>query len=185
MVPVEAQVVPEWGTPPHPPSSPQPRILPLQHMDIYIASQVGNLPCLRALLNGGAPIDAKNSTGTVTALIMASMHGQEAAVGELLARGAGVNVAGETGMTPLYIAAYEGHQAVVTALLKAGAGVNLLFMGSSPLQAASLCKCVGRAAIWRPPLSSFTRPPSPRPPLPPINAATGRLWRLCLHMALQ
>ena len=118
-------------------------------MDIFAASKAGNLPRLRELLDEGVPIDAKNATGVATALIMASHTGQVAIVTELLARGAGVNVLGEGGMSPLYIAAYSGHQAVVTALLTAGAGVNLLFKGSSPLQAASLCKCVGMG--WPPP----------------------------------
>jgi ankyrin repeat protein len=89
-------------------------------MDIHEAAFVGNLNRVRALLNQGVPVNARNDGGWTT-LHTAAFTGHLNIVQELLRRGARVNPRTNYYSTPLHYAALRGHSRVVHELLKAGA----------------------------------------------------------------
>jgi len=91
------------------------------------AAQAGDTDTLQALLarqsDIGRPsdIDARDSSGR-TALLLATLHGQRAAVEALLAAGADPNAADAHGTTPLQAAIAGGAQPeIIAALQRAGA----------------------------------------------------------------
>lgn len=89
--------------------------------------------------HGERPIDVRSkSADGDTALHMAALWGDVAAVEQLLAAGAFVNELGAGGRTALYYAALEGHVAVVERLLAAGADPDLVVdIGMSSRDVAS------------------------------------------------
>ena len=78
---------------------------------------------VRALLAGGADVDAREPDGT-TALHWAAHKGDSDAVRLLLAAGADVEAANRYAVTPLMLACARGSAPVVEALLGAGADAN-------------------------------------------------------------
>ena len=58
-------------------------------------------------------------------LIVAAQEGHHEVVAALIAAGASVDEASDTGRTPLYVAAENGHHEIATALLAARANVDL------------------------------------------------------------
>jgi hypothetical protein len=84
------------------------------------AAEIGDVPTLQSLLGRQPVIDARDEGGR-TALMLATLHGQAAAVDALLARGADPNAADARGMTPLQAAVAGNRPAIVTALRRAGA----------------------------------------------------------------
>jgi ankyrin repeat protein len=84
------------------------------------AAEIGDIPKLQALLGKQPVIDARDEDGR-TALMLATLHGQTAAVDALLARGADPNAADARGMTPLQAAVAGNQRAIVAALQRAGA----------------------------------------------------------------
>lgn len=80
-------------------------------------------PALLALVERGAPVDARNQRGD-TFLMLAAYHGHAALVAGLLARGADPELANDRGQTPLQGAAFKGDSAAVRALLDGGAAVD-------------------------------------------------------------
>ena len=72
-----------------------------------------------------------------TALIIASCGGHVEVVRALLAAGAGVEAANDSGWTPLLFASYRGRVDVVRALLDAGASVNVMTSSMTALMWAS------------------------------------------------
>ena len=84
------------------------------------AAEIGDVPTLQSLLGRQPVIDARDEGGR-TALMLATLHGQAAAVDALLARGADPNAADARGMTPLQAAVAANRPAIVTALRRAGA----------------------------------------------------------------
>jgi hypothetical protein len=84
------------------------------------AAEIGDLSKLQLLLGKQPGIDARDEDGR-TALMLATLHGQAAAVDALLARGADPNVADARGMTPLQAAVAGNQPAIVAALQRAGA----------------------------------------------------------------
>ena len=101
----------------------------------------GGLGVMRALLDGGADINAGVPVGTPLAI--ASQAGRADAVKLLLERGADVNRPFRfnrlEGITPLMIAASEGHVDVVQLLIAHGADLNARnSLGSSALVLAKM-----------------------------------------------
>ena len=90
---------------------------------IHNAARNGNVTDVRALLNSGANINARDNDGS-TALIWAARFGHLATVRELLDRGANINARSNSGWTALICAIYYGHLAVVRLLLDRGANIN-------------------------------------------------------------
>jgi Meckel syndrome type 1 protein len=89
------------------------------------AAEVGDVTTVQSLLGkqpvGKQPvIDAPDAVGR-TALMLAALHGQAAAVDALLASGADPNAADARGMTPLQAAVAGNQPAIVAALQRAGA----------------------------------------------------------------
>jgi ankyrin repeat protein len=78
------------------------------------------LPLIRLLLESGANIEARNSSGQ-TPLLYSSYAGFRQAVGLLLDKGASFQYQDKNGRTPLHYAAREGQAAVVEVLLNKGA----------------------------------------------------------------
>ena len=89
---------------------------------LHDAIERGHREIVGDLLESGASLDAKDSTG-FTAIQIAARCGQSEMVQLLLLKGASKD--GSEGLTPLYLAAHFGHVDAVLALLAAGADVNL------------------------------------------------------------
>ena len=76
---------------------------------------------------GERPLDVRSkSADGDTALHMAALWGDVAAVEQLLTAGAFVNEVGAAGRTALYYAALEGHVAVAERLVAAGADPDMV-----------------------------------------------------------
>jgi hypothetical protein len=84
------------------------------------AAEIGDVPQLQSLLGKQPAINARDEKGR-TALMLATLHGQTAAVDALLARGADPNAADARGMTPLQAALAANQPAIAAALQRAGA----------------------------------------------------------------
>jgi len=111
------------GCPAARPSSPatsDPLLTPLHR-----AAQAGDLQQVTALLDQGAPVDARDQYAW-TPLHRAAIAGQTAVVQLLLQRGADVAARGRYDMTPLHWASLRGHADVATALLAARAPADAL-----------------------------------------------------------
>lgn len=87
---------------------------------IHGAARNGNLNRVKALLNQGVPVNARNEYNW-TPLHHAARRGHLSIVQELLRRGARVNIRTHQGSTPLDVAAFARHFHVVHALQEAGA----------------------------------------------------------------
>jgi ankyrin repeat protein len=85
--------------------------------------------CLRALLDGGADIDAASDDST--ALYIATYHGKTESVKLLISRGANLEITCEfpdlsdSNYTPLLAASMKGHSDITRALLEAGANAKI------------------------------------------------------------
>ncbi len=103
---------------------------------LHLASAIGNVSVLLALLEHGAHTNVVDDEGD-TPLIYAVREGQLEAANVLLARGASVDCANRDRETPLHLAALLGHDAMVRLLLHAGAHVNRTDqLGATPLHDA-------------------------------------------------
>lgn len=83
----------------------------------------GGAPALRALLKGGADVNAADADGS-TALHWAAQRNYAEAASLLIAAGAKVNAATRYNITPLSLACTNGNVAIVNSLLAAGADPN-------------------------------------------------------------
>jgi Meckel syndrome type 1 protein len=84
------------------------------------AAEIGDVPALQAVLGSQPVIDARDDGGR-TALMLATLHGQNRAVEVLLASGADPNAADARGITPLQAAEAANQTVIVEALRRAGA----------------------------------------------------------------
>jgi uncharacterized protein len=87
------------------------------------AAELGSAAQVRALLAGGADVDAPLPDAS-TALHWAVLRDQLETTRQLLAAGADPQAENRNGVTPLYLAAQNGNVDVVTELLDAGASPN-------------------------------------------------------------
>jgi ankyrin repeat protein len=112
---------------------------------IFIASQIGHLEIVKALVAAGADVNIARKGSGITPLYSASEKGHLEIVKTLLEAGADVNkattVSGTTvsGTTPLFIASFKGHLEIVKALVAAGADMNIAITdaGVTPLYVAT------------------------------------------------
>lgn len=88
------------------------------------AAGAGDLKAVKAAIEGGIPVDAKDSLG-VTALMEASFAGQLRVVEFLLGKSANANAKDEAGTSPLSEALGKDHADIALALIKAGADPNI------------------------------------------------------------
>lgn len=84
------------------------------------AASSGNLSELVELVREGVPVNGLSSFNN-TALLYAALHGKGECVRFLIANGADVNIANDTGYTPLICAAKIGDYESAKMLLEAGA----------------------------------------------------------------
>ena len=89
-------------------------------MQLWEASAKGHTDTVKALLEQGADVNAKDNDG-FTALMFAARDGQTDTVPALLAKGADVNAKDNDGRTALMRAKKKGHKEIVQLLKKAGA----------------------------------------------------------------
>jgi Meckel syndrome type 1 protein len=101
------------------PMLPAPRLADLS-AQLRRAAEIGDVPALQAVLGSQPVIDARDDGGR-TALMLATLHGQNRAVEVLLASGADPNAADARGITPLQAAEAANQTVIVEALRRAGA----------------------------------------------------------------
>ena len=107
-------------------------------IDLWDASQRGDLVRVKSLLEVNVPVDGTRWHRGATPLFVASEMGHLAVVRELLAKGAEVDAAENHGATPLYVASKLGHSEVARELLLKGADVDAAAHdGYTPLLIAS------------------------------------------------
>ena len=87
---------------------------------LFVAIGRGDLNAIRALLNNGVDVEAKNAIGD-TPLVHAAINGQAGAVRVLLARGANPNLPNVHGFTAMQVAAEHGREDIIDALFEMGA----------------------------------------------------------------
>ena len=87
------------------------------------AALIGHTSAVRALLDGGADVNAPDPNGW-TPLMEAVFAGHADTIRALLIRGADANTKDHAGWTPLMEAASKGHVEVVMILLACGADAN-------------------------------------------------------------
>lgn len=84
------------------------------------AARSGDSAPLLALIDQGAPVNLRDSSGN-SALMLAAYHGHAELVRALTARGAEVDLMNDRGQSPLAGVAFKGHTEVAKVLLEAGA----------------------------------------------------------------
>ncbi len=105
---------------------------------VWMAAQLGLIPCLNDLITANASVDKPDSQGK-TALMMAAAAAKPDAVQTLLAAGAAHNVADGTGITALgYAVAIPGNSSIAKMLIEAGADPDVAdAQGVTPLMRAA------------------------------------------------
>eukprot|EP01134_Creolimax_fragrantissima_P000931 CFRG0931T1 len=106
---------------------------------LYLAASIGDAKAVYILLERGAQIDYRNSSGH-TALTIACLMGNEKIAKDLIDAGANVNNRDlATGKTPLHTASTEGNCNLVRLLLKGGADPTICdTTGRSPVDMAKI-----------------------------------------------
>ncbi len=121
-------------------------ILLLLTTPLVDAAKSGDAASVRALLAGGADVNAPAADGT-TALHWAVYADDAALVSALLTAGARADVANDLAITPLHLAAVNGNLRIVQALIDRGARVDAASeAGVTPLMEAAR---VGGAEVVR------------------------------------
>ncbi|MEO0787032.1 MAG: ankyrin repeat domain-containing protein [Bacteroidota bacterium] len=94
------------------------------YLPLHLAAEDGKVAAIRALLEAGANVNARDGHRR-TALICAASDGHHTAVSLLLDAGAEINAQDAWGNTALIAAADDNHQRVVRQLLQAGANTDM------------------------------------------------------------
>lgn len=115
---------------------------------LMMASFLGNIEIVSALLGKDSNIDAANDDG-VTALMFAASAGHTDVVRALLTKGAAVDGADAGGVTALMLSSNNGHAATAQALVDAGA--NAAARSRTGATAKSLASANGHAPVTAPP----------------------------------
>lgn len=103
---------------------------------LMVASGQGHIDTMATLMLHGASVDVKGPGG-YTALFVACMRGQKAAVALLLTSGADPNIrVGVNHLTPLYVTLFKGHDNGIASLL-VGRGADV-----------HAETCYGVTALW-------------------------------------
>jgi len=105
---------------PAPPQATAPVVPAQTAAELRRAAEIGDVTKLQSLLGNQPVINARDENGR-TALMLATLRGQAAAVDALLARGADPNVGDARGITPLQAAIAGNQPAIAAALQRAGA----------------------------------------------------------------
>ncbi|CUG04468.1 protein kinase, putative [Bodo saltans] len=110
---------------------------------LTVAASLGNVKAIEALVNFGADIDARDTTGA-TAMHAAASLDDAQIFDALMSFGADIDACDNAGATAMHAAASLGHvhfvNAVINALLTCGRKVDLKNKdGSTPLVYAALC----------------------------------------------
>ena len=90
---------------------------------LHVASGLGDLKKVKALLNGGRDVNERDSFGA-TPLLIATVSGQEEVVDFLLSRKANPKIAAKDGYTLMHGAAFSGKKSMVKKALSLGLGIN-------------------------------------------------------------
>jgi ankyrin repeat protein len=98
-------------------------LYPQTFTSLMVGSYFGHKALVKLLLENGADVDSKDSSGR-TPLLWAIENGHKAVVELLLEKGANVDSKDSGGRTPLLWAAENGDKAVVELLLKKGADIE-------------------------------------------------------------
>jgi len=108
-------------------------------VDIWRAAASGNIEAIEQHLEAGIDVDAKETPGGGTPLIVAAIFGQTEAAKLLIEKGANVNGTSNDGATALHAAAFFCHTEIVKMLLGKGAVVDAKNMrGETPLDAVTV-----------------------------------------------
>src|SRR5216684_7327874 len=105
---------------PAPPQAAAPVVPAEPAAELRRAAEIGDVTKLQSLLGNQPGVNVRDENGR-TALMLATLHGQTAAVEALLARGADPNAADARGITPLQAAVAGNQPAIAAALQRAGA----------------------------------------------------------------
>eukprot|EP00964_Phaeocystis_antarctica_P156538 scaffold126248_cov63-Phaeocystis_antarctica.AAC.1 len=125
---------PDAASPAAPPDAGEPAVSSpaLLPREVYESAGRGELQKVTKWLGKGGPVDAlcpatteDGSTATFGLLHAAARNGQLEMAGELLKRGASVDLPGSLGITALMAAAHRGHLSVVLLLLQHSANPDL------------------------------------------------------------
>ncbi|GAM28770.1 hypothetical protein SAMD00019534_119460 [Acytostelium subglobosum LB1] len=101
---------------------------------LHLASIMGKIKCITFLLEKGANADAADYFGALALHYAVTNQNCHKAVKLMVARGAKVNTADNTGQTPIFYAAKSGHPKNVKALLRAGSTANVKdYQNKTPL----------------------------------------------------
>jgi ankyrin repeat protein len=126
---------------------------------LMYAAALGNPDTMKALIDAGADVNAKNDFD-ITALMWCAT--EEAKVRLLLGKGADVNARSKQGITPLLIAAgTDGNSGVVKMLLDKGADLDKADMnpGTTPLVAAATANDTAMVRLLLEHGAKFAGPP--------------------------
>jgi len=107
-------------------------------VDIWKAAASGNVEAIKQHLEAGTDVDAKESAGGGTPLLVAAAFGRIEAAKFLIEKGANVNATSNDGATALHGAAFFCHTEIVKLLLGKGAVVDAKNVrGETPLDAVA------------------------------------------------
>ena len=96
---------------------------------LFVASKLGNLEVVEALISGGCDVDAVVASpgqpiDGLSALLIATRQGHGGVVGLLLEGGANTELSMADGTQPIHVATSHGHASIIRLLAKAGADLN-------------------------------------------------------------
>jgi len=135
---------------------------------LFEAARRGSAARIRALIRGGADVEAADADGW-TPLMFAAIKGHEPAVKALIDAGAPLDAQARDGASALMLAAFMGHAGTVRALLTAGADAAL--RNHNGQSAAGLAQARGHREV----VALLARAPQPGRPAAPSQTGGSAL----------